>query len=74
MRANDPAKKPRFPEHSVNWLVPVFLSAAAGAADVIGFLHALALPLVLVGSALASASTKIDNKHSDPVKYATSDT
>jgi uncharacterized membrane protein YoaK (UPF0700 family) len=37
MRANDPAKQPRFTELSANWLVPILLSTAAGAADVIGF-------------------------------------
>jgi uncharacterized membrane protein YoaK (UPF0700 family) len=38
MSADDPAKKPHYTEPSVNWLVPVLLSTAAGAADVIGFL------------------------------------
>ena len=38
MRVDDPAKKPHYTEPSVHWLVPVLLSTAAGAADVIGFL------------------------------------
>jgi uncharacterized membrane protein YoaK (UPF0700 family) len=38
MQAYNPAKKPRHTGPSVNWLVPVLLSTAAGAADVIGFL------------------------------------
>jgi uncharacterized membrane protein YoaK (UPF0700 family) len=38
MQAYNPAKKPRHRGPSVNWLVPVLLSTAAGAADVIGFL------------------------------------
>ena len=38
MRVDVPAKKPRCTEPSVNWLVPILLSTAAGAADVIGFL------------------------------------